>query len=152
MSAAGSQAGERRIVVGIDGSSASAAALRWAATQARLSEALLEVVHARFLRKVASEMIEGAETEDESILEQGVREARQLEPTIEVVGRIEDPPAARRLIDASKGADLLVVGSRGLGGFKELLVGSVSQQCVHYAHCPVVVVRPQTLKRRSRGR
>ncbi len=51
--------------------------------------------------------------------------------------------AARTLVDASKGADLLVVGSRGLGGFKGLLLGSVSQQCVQHAECPVVIVRAQ---------
>jgi nucleotide-binding universal stress UspA family protein len=47
------------------------------------------------------------------------------------------------LLDASDTADLLVVGSRGHGGFTEALLGSVSQHCVHHAHCPVVVIRGQ---------
>jgi nucleotide-binding universal stress UspA family protein len=62
----------------------------------------------------------------------------------------EHPSAA--LLRLSQGADLLVVGSRGLGGFAGVLMGSVSQQCVHHATCPVLVVRPQarTFERRRR--
>jgi len=133
-----------RIVVGVDGSPSSMEALRWAATQARLSDAVLEVVHARFARNVVSEMIEGAEADELSILERAITEARKVEPTIEVVGRITDPPAAEGLVDASRDAELLVVGSRGLGGFKELTLGSVSDQCSHHAHCPIVIIRPHS--------
>jgi len=133
--------GRGRVVVGVDGSPPSMEALNWAATQARLSDAVLEIVHTRFVRKVASELIHGAEEEEASILNRAIAQAREMEPAIEVVGRIEDPPTAKSLIDASRGARLLVLGSRGLGGFKELALGSVSHQCANYAHCPVVIIR-----------
>ena len=61
---------------------------------------------------------------------------------ITVERKLENGSPAYALIDASEGADLLVVGSRGHGGFTGLLLGSVSAACVHHAHCPVVVVRP----------
>lgn len=60
-----------------------------------------------------------------------------------VHARVAEGNPAQVLIDASDGADLLVVGSRGHGGFTEALLGSVSQHCVQHAHCPVVVIRGQ---------
>lgn len=64
------------------------------------------------------------------------------EAPIPVSTLVAEGNAARALLDASEGADLLVVGSRGHGGFTGVLVGSVSQQCVNHAKCPVVVVHP----------
>jgi nucleotide-binding universal stress UspA family protein len=64
--------------------------------------------------------------------------------TLDVRRTIEEGPAARILISLSEGADLIVVGSRGLGGFSSLALGSVGQACVHHAHCPVLIVRPKT--------
>ena len=64
-------------------------------------------------------------------------------PGVTFKGVTHEGPAAKVLLEASEGADLLVVGSRGLGGFSGLLLGSVSQQCSLHAHCPVVIVRPQ---------
>ena len=66
--------------------------------------------------------------------------------------RVVEGNPAQVLLDASDGADLLVVGSRGHGGFAEALLGSVSQHCVHHAHCPVVVIRGQDMTDRGRGR
>ena len=60
---------------------------------------------------------------------------------IEVERRVVQGTPAAILVEESRGADLLVVGSRGLGGFRQLLLGSVSQQCAHHAECPVVIVR-----------
>jgi nucleotide-binding universal stress UspA family protein len=63
---------------------------------------------------------------------------------IEVEGHaLESQHPAQTLVERSKGADLLVVGSRGRGGFKRLMLGSVSQQCAHHAECPLVIVRSE---------
>jgi nucleotide-binding universal stress UspA family protein len=131
-----------RVVVGVDGSPGSMDALKWAVGYARMVGAVLEVVHARFIRKDILDLIDEAEAEESSVLESAVAAAHELDGSLQVVGRIDDPPAAKRLIDASRDALTLVVGSRGFGGFRELTLGSVSQQCVHHAHCPVVVIRP----------
>ena len=63
------------------------------------------------------------------------------DPGVKVERRVLEGGAAGVLVDIAAGADLLVVGSRGRGGFAGLLLGSVAQQCVHHATCPVVVVR-----------
>ena len=60
---------------------------------------------------------------------------------VQVRAQAREGNAAQVLIDAAAGADLLVVGSRGHGGFTEALLGSVSQHCVHHAQCPVVIFR-----------
>jgi nucleotide-binding universal stress UspA family protein len=62
---------------------------------------------------------------------------------VRVHARVVEGNAARVLLDAADGAKLLVVGSRGHGGFTEALLGSVSQHCVQHATCPVVVIRNQ---------
>ena len=130
----------RRIVVGVDGSSGSLGALRWAAREASLRDADLEVVHVRFFRKEVLDLA-GLEQDEEQVLERAVALAREEQPGIRVVGRVVDPPPGRALVEASRGADLLVVGSRGLGGFDELTLGSVSQQCSHHARSPVAIIR-----------
>jgi nucleotide-binding universal stress UspA family protein len=65
----------------------------------------------------------------------------EIAPGVTFKGVTHEGSPAKDLIDASKGADLLVVGSRGLGGFSGLFLGSVSQQCAVHAHCPIVIVR-----------
>jgi len=138
-----------RIVVGVDDSPGGRAALRWALREAELRGAELEVVNAWPLP-----MAEGWNREwpaDEAAFRQASTDLLQklvaecsppdggrVTPSL-VPLRSEGP--AFGLIEYSEGADLLVVGSRGRGGFSSLLLGSVSVQCVHHARCTVVVVK-----------
>ena len=131
-----------RVVVGVDGSPRGDKALEWAAEEARMRGAILEVVHAAFYRRELLEAFPGFAKGEGAVLARAVARARALAPTIEVVARMCEPPAAEALTKESEGATLLVVGSRGLHGFEELAKGSVSNYCVHYACCPVLVVRP----------
>lgn len=75
------------------------------------------------------------------MLEQATESARREHPKVEILASVVEGYAAKVLVDASKGAELLVVGSRGHGELAGLLVGSVSEHCVGHAHCPVLVMR-----------
>lgn len=130
-----------RIVVGVDGSPAARAALEFATVEAQLRGWTLEVVHAAFARHPFLEMYPEMERAEEGVLEAAVTAARHLAPEVDVIASLYEPPAASGLLKASEGADLLVVGSRGLGGVRGALLGSVSTECVHHAPCAVVVVR-----------
>jgi nucleotide-binding universal stress UspA family protein len=139
-----------KIVVGVDGSAASTAALRWALDEARLRDAQLVVVHAYAFPLVSttSQALHLLETDfapyrdaGERLLEQAVADAVGSTRDVDVVRRVVEAPPAPALLDAAEGADLLVVGSRGRGGFVGLLLGSVSEQCAHHSPCPVVIVR-----------
>lgn len=126
--------------MGIDGSPAARAALAWAVTEARLRSAPLEVVWAwSALDQPGRFDPLFGEDEVASLL------ARELDACdtagVEVTRATPCDLPARALIEASDGADLIVVGSRGAGGFSSLLLGSVSQQVALHARCPVVVVR-----------
>lgn len=142
-----------RIVVGVDGSEHSLDALRWAVEEAALRKTTVLVISAwTYPVVIADGMAGGAYVgglnPDElaasarSNLEAAVSSACPDPATranLELVV-VEGSPG-RALVEASKDADLLVVGSRGHGGFANLLLGSVSSQCVHHAHCPVTVIR-----------
>ena len=78
------------------------------------------------------------------MLDEALDQARALEPEVDVVGELVEMRAAPALLSAAADAELLVVGSRGRGGFKGLLLGSVSAQSVHHAPCPVVIVPGST--------
>ena len=141
-----------RIVVGIDGSDHSKNALRWALDEARLRDASLDVVSAWLLPVYATGYgFAPGDLVDPKIIGDGA--AAQLDETItEVVGdasgltltrKSVEGMAAQVLVEEAEGADLLVVGSRGHGGFAGLLLGSVSQQCAQHASCPVVIIRDQ---------
>lgn len=134
----------QRIVVGVDGSDGALAALRWAAAEAAQWDADVVAVQAWEFTPliVATEApIDLAELrrETDELLDRQVRECfgdREARVERRVV---EDLPA-RAVLEAAEGADLIVVGSRGRGGLKGLLLGSVSQKVASHAPCPVVVV------------
>ena len=139
------------IVVGVDHSDGAKAALRFALEEAKLRQATLRVVHAWLYGYIGATGLEGAfpavggdikELRDAaaSVLEETLRESIPETDTVEIERRVVEGRAAAVLVDESRGADLLVVGSRGHGGFAGLLLGSVSQQCAHHAACPVVIV------------
>lgn len=146
----------KRVVVGVDGSACSAHALRWAAEEARARGADLIVVTACTLPPVPAGAGYGSlpwvgqeawrhEEEVRSRAEDMVRDTirRTLGGRPGVTIAIEAVPGAPApvLVESSKDADLLVVGSRGLGGFVGMLLGSVSHHVIQHACCPVVVVR-----------
>lgn len=138
-----------RIVVGVDGSEASRQAVQWARDEAVLRNASLELVNAYSL-PVLPEGTAGV-IQIESLLESSQRASEQL--LEDVAASIEGVPVERHaiesispssaLVEHAAGAALLVVSARGLGPFRRLLLGSVSQQVVLHARCPVVVIRPQ---------
>jgi nucleotide-binding universal stress UspA family protein len=140
------------VVLGVDHSAGAKAALAFAFEEARLRGATLRAVHAWQFGYIGYTGFEGAvppvggdvhelraaaEAALDATLRQTLGDADGV--TIEKHA-VEGAPAAV-LIKESRGADLLVVGSRGHGGFAQLLLGSVSQQCAHHAECPVVIVR-----------
>jgi nucleotide-binding universal stress UspA family protein len=135
------------VVVGVDGSPDAARALRWAQDEARRRNATLLLVNGVEVGAAAASpygsgvLMEQLEEGGEAVLMEALKEVRAN--GFEAEGRIEMGSAAHALIEASRGADLLVVGSRGHGGFVGLLLGSVSAACAHHAHCPVVIIRPE---------
>ncbi|MFJ9447456.1 universal stress protein [Kitasatospora sp. NPDC101235] len=137
---------ERRIVVGVDGSPASVDALRWAVGQARVQGAVVEALIAwqhpmATAWTVPIEAYEGLPGIARKTLDDSVREVTGPDAPVGIRTRVQEGGAAECLLDAARGAELLVVGSRGHGGFTGALLGSVGQHCVQHAPCPVVVVR-----------
>jgi len=131
--------GVQRIVVGLDGSAEAFAALDWAIALASGSAAEITVVEAWQKPPVFMHAsVVAAAAEGEQALAKTVGQVDNAGVSIST--RYVEGPSAAVLVEASRDADLLVVGSRGLGGFTGLLLGSVSTQCVHHAHCPVLVI------------
>ena len=135
----------QKIVVGVDGSEGSQKALQWAIEEAGRRDATVEALHA-WEPGLTAGLYSGAVFTEESVQEAG---EKVLDDTIaaadpagstKVERRCVTAQPAAALIEAAKDADLLVVGSRGLGGFYRLLIGSVSSPVAHHAPCPVVVV------------
>jgi nucleotide-binding universal stress UspA family protein len=134
------------IVVGVDGSPSAKAALRWALAQAQLAHARVHAVTAWEFSAYhgwgAAVLHEDPAAIAGKVLTQSVQEVLGFDlPDVEVMESVVAGHPAQVLLDLSRRAGLLVVGSRGYGGFAGSLLGSVSQHCVQRSHCPVVVVR-----------
>ena len=143
------------IVVGVDGSDESRAALAWAVEEGRLRQAPVLAIHAWTLPVIATpsglvppsvdvvgeltELKQGAQ----ELIETVVREVAGDASDVEVRPLAVEQRPASALLDAAEehGAQLIVVGSRGHGGFVSLLIGSVSEQVARHASCPVVIHR-----------
>lgn len=143
----GSADGGGRIVVGADGSDGSKGALRWAARQAACTGAVVEAVIAwewPAFFGVDTALPEGLDPPGIAgqVLDQAVRGVLGENPPAGLQTRVAEGRAGQVLVDASREAELLVVGTRGHGGLVDAFLGSVSTYCVHHAHCPVVVIRP----------
>ena len=135
-------------VVGVDGSDHGAAALRWACAEAApagmpvvavLVWDLFNQLHEDGSRRFEPDYDDG---HAEAALAAAVTAAIGEEAAAEVARRVVCDHPAHGLLEAAEGADLLVVGARGLGGFRGLLLGSVSQQCLHHAAGPLAIVPP----------
>jgi nucleotide-binding universal stress UspA family protein len=134
----------KKIVVGVDGSEGALAAMRWTADEAAQWDADVVAVQAWEFTPlvVATDApidLQQLRADTDTQLDRQVREVfgdREGRVERRVV---EDLPASA-VLEAAQGADLVVVGSRGRGGLKGMLLGSVSQKVVHHAPCPVVVI------------
>jgi nucleotide-binding universal stress UspA family protein len=139
------------IVVGIDGSDHSRRALDWAIGEAAVRQVPLTVLTVAQIvvqawagpafayataQDMTREALEMAQKQTHDALEQAVLGSQRPSVTVKAVSGLP----AEALLAAAADADLLVVGSRGAGGFKRLLMGSVAAQVTHHAQCPVVVI------------
>ena len=131
------------IVVGVDGSEDSLVALAWAAEEAKVHRSTLHVIHSWTFPAPMPGTDGLPEADIRGVAEQVLADAVASlgsDPGVEIRSEIANELGAHALIHASDGADMVVVGSRGRGGFKGLLLGSVSQQVAHHAKCPIVII------------
>jgi nucleotide-binding universal stress UspA family protein len=146
------------IVVGVDGSPASRAALRWAAEEAELRGARLVALHAWAYVPAApigepgmipmpagdlAGQLDAEQAAADAELQDALGEAFPEKPPVEIESKLVEGDPAEALVAEAEGADLVVVGSRGRSGIKSVLLGSVSGHVVHHAPCPVVVVKAE---------
>lgn len=142
----------KRIVVGVDGSSASRDALRWAIEEARIWDGAVEAVHVwsypvmTYMPGIVPPPTfarEDLEAEARHVLDTTVDALTgDVAPGLPLERVVVEGSAAKLLIERSRQADMLVVGHRGYGGFTGLLLGSVAEQCAVHAGCPSVITRP----------
>lgn len=145
---------EHRIVVGVDGSEASREALRWAATEAEARGAELHVVGVwsfpMYLDPMGGahplpNLLERTEARERKLIDDEIIRVLGTSPAVRVVPKLRCGSTAPELLAESVGADLLVVGSRGRGGFLSALLGSTAMHCVQHSSVSVAVVRvPKT--------
>jgi nucleotide-binding universal stress UspA family protein len=135
------------IVVGLDASADSAAALRWAAEEARSRAATLVTVHAYWVPltyvqddRTVRRMDPDLHRQAEEALDRSLRGAEASLADLEVERRLRPGRAAPALIEEAGTADLLVIGRRGAGGFEGLLLGSTAEHCARHSPSPTVVV------------
>jgi nucleotide-binding universal stress UspA family protein len=138
--------GAGRIVVGVDGSSASIAALEWAIKQAKLTNVGVDAAITWSVPATAAAAGGLPETYDPAgdaakALAEAVASSRAAHPDVELRTVEIEGPAGPSLVDYAAKAELLVIGSRGHGFVSGLLLGSVSEYCVSHAHIPVLVLR-----------
>jgi nucleotide-binding universal stress UspA family protein len=134
------------IVVGVDGSPSSLAALDWAARQGELTGSSLELVMAwEWPTTYGAPFMFATDwnpaQDAAKVLDSAVATVRAAHPGVDIHSTVVEGHPAVALVAASKGAQLLVVGSRGHGEFAGMLLGSVSEHCVTNANCPVLVLR-----------
>jgi nucleotide-binding universal stress UspA family protein len=141
-----------RIVVGVDGSPSSRAALRWAVTQAVLIGGTVDAVMAWHIpmgfqgyawAPIYVDEARDVEEDARKTLDAVISEEVEVADSHRVTGVLVNGHPAEVLLDAAADADLLVVGSRGHGAVADALLGSVGWHCVHHAHCPVVIMRDE---------
>jgi nucleotide-binding universal stress UspA family protein len=138
--------GATDVVVGIDGSPQATRAVELGLAEVRRTGGKLIAVHAYRLPPVAAAYAPNPGFEPaihrklaEETLDAELADVEARNPDLKTERRVEQGPAARVLLDAADGAAALVVGARGLGGFTGLIAGSVSQQAMRHAHCPVLI-------------
>jgi nucleotide-binding universal stress UspA family protein len=149
-----SESNHHRIVVAVDGSPAARVAADWAARDAALRRVPLTVVHVQHVADVsawidlpvAEDYKEACERQAATVIDDALRvvaDALSDAPEISVEHCVVSGPIVPTLVDMSKDAEMLVVGCRGLGGVRRLLLGSVSSGLVHHARCPVAVIHDE---------
>jgi nucleotide-binding universal stress UspA family protein len=141
------------IVVGVDGSECARDALMRAMSEAALRGARLRIVCAwevppavyagGFAPALDQATVDGFRENAEVVVREAVAEVERLQPSLSCEGEVREGQPAEVLLHEARDASLIVVGNRGRGGFASLLLGSVSQQVVHHAACPVLVVRAE---------
>lgn len=135
-----------KVVVGVDGSKSSLMALEWAANYAEVMKLKVRAVSAYhypvdygYAYTLPADVDFAADAKTELLAT--ISDEKKKHPNVEFEAEIVNAPPAQALIEDSEHAALLVLGSRGHGGFAGLMLGSVSLHCISHAHCPVVVLR-----------